>query len=551
MKETRLRLSAVVVGLIFVAFFCALTPVNNIQLKNSPLAGGHFPLVSFAVLLFLMAAVNPVLSRIRKGWGFHLHELLLIWSMVTVATGIAYTGLFRTFVINITSPAWFSTAAGGIGDILKPFAPGALFPNDPQAIGTLYNGLDGGYDMSWWEVLRSIPWKVWSLPLLSWGVFILMAYAAMLGMVGIFSHQWIENEKMSFPLLKVPEILSEEVEKGALWSYVTHKYFLIGLAVPVILHLFNGLHNYYPQVPQIPNLFLAQQYVPKDGLLSGFYRAKIYIYPAFIGFAYLTSNQVSFSLWGFFILGGLLPGFLQLLGWRLPAAALGTTFGPVLSQVEEMQMIGAFGVFFFFILWLSRQHLVLVVKSLASRRPPEGVTWQGLLEPQFAARLFALGVVGMTAWMAFFGVDVLSAVLLLGVSFMLQLVAARLICQGGLPYFTLSAAPSDGFLTILDTRIIPAMSLYIGLVAQKVTFLDMREALMPSLFHSSELSRGSSPRGRFFGGVVCAILLGIVVAAVAMLALYYKFGISALSDDWAVETARRVHEDAAQLLTHP
>jgi hypothetical protein len=36
-----------------------------------------------------------------------------------------------------------------------------------------------------------------------------------------------------------------------------------------------------------------------------------------------------------------------------------------------------------------------------------------------------------------------------------------------------------------------------------------------------------------------------------MLALYYRFGISSLSDDWAIETARRVHEDAAQLLNHP
>jgi hypothetical protein len=131
------------------------------------------------------------------------------------------------------------------------------------------------------------------------------------------------------------------------------------------------------------------------------------------------------------------------------------------------------------------------------------------------------------------------------------LVAARLICQGGLPYFTLAAAPSDGFLAFFNTRLIAPITLYLGLVVQKVTFLDMREALMPSLFHSSELSDGSNPARRFLWGILLAIVFGLVVTTVAMLALYYRFGISSLSDDWAIETARRVHEDAAQLLNHP
>ncbi|MFP5212013.1 MAG: DUF6785 family protein, partial [Acidobacteriota bacterium] len=331
MQKNPLRLSAVLTGLILVAIFCAFTPYNNVKLQNSPISGGHFPLASFACLLFLLFFANPLLSLIKKEWRFHSGEMLLIWSMVTAATGVAYTGLMRTFIINITTPEWFSTTTNDIGKLLPTLLPDTLFPMNAPMVRSLYGGLEGGLDMGWWEILGRIPWTLWIAPLLWWSVFIALAYMAMFGIVGLFSHQWIENEKMNFPLLRVPEILTQASEKGELGKFVRNGFFIVGLLIPVVLHLLNGLQTYFPEVPQIPTVILAQPYIPKEGLLSGFYKAKIYIYPAFIGFAFLASKQVSLSLWLFYIFGGFLPGVLQTLGWRLPAAALGTTFGPVLS----------------------------------------------------------------------------------------------------------------------------------------------------------------------------------------------------------------------------
>ncbi|GLI33698.1 DUF6785 family protein [Desulforhabdus amnigena] len=550
MRESPVRLPALMVGLVLVSLVCAFTPYNNVKLLNSPLAGGHFPLASFACMILLLLAINPLLGVVKKSWSFHFQELLLIWCMITTASGIAYTGLMRTFIINITTPKWFTTTSGNVGDILTPLAPPSLFPADSKLIATLYSGMDGALDMSWWEILSRIPWNAWALPMLWWGLFVLLLYASFIGMVGLFSHQWIENEKMNFPLLRVLEMMGETVERGSLWKFFSQKHFIVGFSIPVILHLFNGLHTYYPEVPQIPTLILAQPYIPKEGLLSGFYKAKIYIYPAFIGFAFLASKQVSFSFWAFFIMGGFLPGLLQFIGWRLPAAALGTTFGPVLSRVEEMQMMGAFAVFFFFIVWLARDHLRMVLRGIFQKSDvAEG--FHGFLGPRPAFFLFMGGIIGLIAWMNFFGMDLLPTILFLAVCFMIQLVVARLVCQGGLPYFTLALAPSDGFLAFLNTRILSPLTLYLSLVVQKVAFLDMRESLMPSLFHSSKLSNGSSPKKRFLWGIIWSILLGLIISFAAMLSLYYKYGINTLPDDWAVETARRIHENAAQLLTHP
>jgi hypothetical protein len=550
MKKTPIRLSAVVTGLIFVIIFCAFTPYNNVKLQNSPLAGGHFPLASFGCLLFLLIFVNPVFSRINRNWRFHLYEVLLVWAMVTVATGVAYTGLMRTFIINITTPVWFSTTSSNLGKVLPPLLTDSLFPKDPDMVRTLYGGIEGGLDMSWWQVICEVPWASWTTPMIWWGLFIFFVYTAMVGIVGMFSHQWVENEKMNFPLLRVPEILCGEAEKGVLFKYFSHRYFIIGFGIPLLLHMLNGLSTYFPQVPQIPTLVLAQPYIPKEGLLSGFYKAKIYIYPAFIGFAFLTSNQVSFSLWSFFILGGLLPGLLQSLGWHLPAAALGTTFGPIVSRVEEMQMVGAFAVFFLFILWLARDHLKLLFRSVYQGREIIQEC-HGLLCPRLALFVFLAGFTGVTFWLNVFGMDLLPTLMFLVICFMLQLVNSRLICQGGLPYLTLPLAPPDGFLAFFNTRLIAPLTLYLGLIVQKVVFLDIRESLMPSLFHSAKLSEGSSPRFRFLFGIVLAIVVGVVISFIAYLAIFYKFGLNTLPDEWAVETARRVHENFAQILIHP
>lgn len=550
MKEAPVRWRAWLIGIALVILSCGFTPYNNIKLLNSPVAGGHFPLASFACLLLLLLAINPLLSALRTSWRLHLHEILLIWSMVTVATGIAYTGLMRTFIINITTWEWMQTGGGHFRQTLTPLFPDSLFPRDPQLLNDLYRGMEGALDLGWWDVFWRIPWGYWTGPLIWWFLFIALVYMAMVGMVGVFSHQWIENEKMNFPLLRVPEVLCEEAEKGTLWSFLLHRYFLVGMTIPFCLHLLNGLNTYFPQVPQIPTLILAQPYIPKEGLLSGFYKLKIHIYPAFIGFAFLASKQVSFSLWSFFLLGGLLPGLLQLFGWQLPAAALGTTFGPVISKVEEMQMVGAFAVFFLFILWLAREHLRLLFRSVFKGKPPVD-EHHGFMAPRPALLLFSAGFSGMVCWLILCGMDFFATVSFLCISFMLQLVASRLICQGGLPYFTLVLAPSDGFLAFLDTRLIAPASLYLGIIVQKMTFLDLRESLMPSLFHSSKLSDGSTPRSRFLLGIVTAVAVGLAVSFVSMLVLYYKFGINSLPDEWAVETTRRVHENVGNLLNHP
>ncbi|BCO07807.1 hypothetical protein GF1_01830 [Desulfolithobacter dissulfuricans] len=241
------------------------------------------------------------------------------------------------------------------------------------------------------------------------------------------------------PLLRVPRLMEESLDQDNLGGFLLHPYLLWGLSIPICLHLLGGLHYYYPSVPQLPTLLLAGPYFPKHGLLAGFHKLKIYIYPAFIGFAFLTARQISLSFWLFFLLGALLVGLLSVLGYNIPAASLGVTFGPTLARPEETQMIGAYGVFFLFLLWLSRYHLRDVLRQ--AFRPGPVVVETEWFSVRLAFWIGVAAMAGIVLWAVFFGMRLQTATLLVAVFFMITLVASRIICQGGLAYFTLTAAP--------------------------------------------------------------------------------------------------------------
>jgi hypothetical protein len=545
-----IRLRAIVIGMVIALAICIVTPFNNAHRQATPLGGGHFPLAPFFVLVWLTVIV-ALLRKLFHKYNFMTgKELLIAWILMVLVSGIAYTGLVRTFFINLTAPYHYATVENRWDETLHPLMPKALYPQSEIAVEGLYNGLLGGRQMSWSEVLLQIPWGAWIGPLLVWGCFVFLSYFTMLCLVNLLSRQWLHNERMNFPLLRVPQLMQEHLDGDGLGRFFGNKFMIIGLMIPIFIHTINGLNFYHPGVPQIPTLILAGPYFPQYGLFSAFYKLNIYIYPAFIGFAFLTSKQISFSFWFFFILGGLLIGMLSILGYNIPTAALGITFGPTLSRPEETQMIGAYGVFFIFILWLARFHLVDVFKRsfMPWKKKSAESEWFSIPLSFWG---FFIGISGIILWCCFFGIPVLASILLVAAFFMIMLVASRIICQGGLAYFTLTAAPIDGLLLLFGPKFFTSVGLLVAAVAQKVLFLDLRESLMPSLVHAREVTRDVINRRLIVGSIIFTLIMGVVVSFVAMLALCYKFGIRELELDWASRTTLAVYENVNTLIEMP
>ena len=85
---------------------------------------------------------------------------------------------------------------------------------------------DGAKDMvsGWFLGTQGgqIPWGAWLVPLLVWGAFIFVLYTMMACLCVMLRKQWAEREALSFPLLKLPLEMTEDVdkpEKGVLGDF--------------------------------------------------------------------------------------------------------------------------------------------------------------------------------------------------------------------------------------------------------------------------------------------------------------------------------------------
>lgn len=549
-KTRVIRPRAFVVGIFFAVLICALTPFNNLVQGGTPLGGGYFPLAPFYILVW-MTVLTALYRRLFPGRIlFTGLELIFAWMLMVLVAGIAYTGFARTFFVNITAPIYFGANDPGWQTTLWPLVSESLFPQDREAIAMLYNGVEGGRNMGWPALAAAVPWKAWVRPFLSWGLFISCAYFLMLCLVNLINRQATTNERMNFPLLILPKMMEQAVDENRVGAFFFNRFLLAGIAIPVFLHGLNGLNFYFPWVPHINTLALAGSYFPKQGIFAGFVKLKLYFYPAFIGFAFLASKQVSFSFWFFFILGSLFTGILQVTGNSFPPSELGITFGPTLSSPEETQMIGAFIVFFLFLLWLARFYLKEVVKHafFINSNPLTSVharTDRFMFWGAFMAFFF------MVAWFMFHGMSFAVAVMVLLFFMMFMMVATRVVCQGGVTYFTLTVAPLDAINTIAGFKVFSDIGLVVAGVAQKVLFVDLRESVMPSILHTHRVARRVRSQGLIAGTIFFSMVLCLCVSAVAMILVCYRYGIRELSLDWATRTTVSVYNNIVPLVQDP
>ena len=159
MDQGRVRLRAILLGVGLGVLICAITPFNNAYLNATPLGGGHFPLAPFFIF-FLLSVGIAALGKFRfsSNW-LSGRELFVIWILMVIASGIAYTGLVRTFLVNLTAPYHFASVGNRWQEVIQPLLPQAWYPDDPVAIELLYNGLEKGRQLGWWQIIQKIPWR--------------------------------------------------------------------------------------------------------------------------------------------------------------------------------------------------------------------------------------------------------------------------------------------------------------------------------------------------------------------------------------------------------
>ena len=237
------------------------------------------------LLLFLLILVyNTPLVLVRRQWALSSQELVLVYTMMIVATAIPTVGLTAQLIPFLAEVFYYATPENAWSELIHPHLKSWLVPQDDLAVFYFFEGLPEG---------QPIPWDAWFLPLASWGSFVLALYLMMISMVALMHRQWAHHERLIYPLVQLPADMVQEEAKG-INPFLKNWVMWLGFLIPMVLLGVNSLSRYTPGLSGI-SLSTTVQVLPEVGHLL------FSIWFIVIGLTYFLSLEISFSLWFFYL----------------------------------------------------------------------------------------------------------------------------------------------------------------------------------------------------------------------------------------------------------
>lgn len=475
---------------------------------------------ALGALLFLLA-LNPLLRLVWRRAQLSRVEILTIYTFTAIAVSMAGVGVIRYWLASITYPFYFARPGNDLAS-LQRWIPTWMVPHNASVIEGLYMGAG------------PVPWGAWLIPLLAWTGFFASFWAAMLCLVALVRKRWMEEERLSFPVVELTlEMTEPGAGRAAKRPFFLNPVMWIGFSLTLLFNLINILHALYPSLPGLAWYW----YAGPSGLglpWSSFFPLAIYFTPLLIGFGFLVSTEISFSIWFFFLLyklEGLLFASYGAAGRDLP--------------YPQEQSIGAFLFLGIGLLWGARgtiRHAFLELvgraRAPADAAAPFPLRWAlvGLMVSSAAAFLFC-HLAGLAAWTAFAYLAILGLV---------ALVCARIRAEAGLPLvwafpfwmqkkiliYTFGTAllvqgGRPASLTMLALLAFLSRGYFPSLIGYQIDGLKTAEQVRMKSSHMA-------------GVLMLALVFGLGVAYYFHLVPYYQYGVVHLRDGamWGTDLAQ-------------
>lgn len=516
------------IGILCASFFCAVTPYNDFKIAATYIAGTQFPIGAIFVLFVLVGVVNVVLRKWWPAKAFRSGELLTVWTLILVASGLPSSGLMRYFIPFIVAPHFYSDDKNNWEQKVWADAPDWLKVKDKEAVEGFFKGYPRGQE--------HVPWDAWAGPLFFWGILAVLFLTASFCVSNILRRQWIENEKFSFPLVTLPVLLAEEPKQGKLVSDLLRTPLLwVAFGLVTALHTMRGLHQLYPSIPDITlywNLMEFLRVRPWDQI--GPIEARIY--PMVIGLTYLLPAEVCFSLWFFHVFYKLeiLTGAQY--NWDMPGPVGGYSY----RQFHGLQAFGGGLALLMWTSWTARQHLRNVwEKATGGPRAHEIDDSREMFSYRATILGLAVSYGGIALWMYFARVPFMFIGLTLLMMTLAIVVISWVVCQAGMLFMAQPYGSIDILATTFGTGPFKIPALYTMTRFENMLFFDTREMLSPSLLMGAKTAEAAHFDVRaLFKAIVACIAIGVVISAIASIMLpYYNGGGNSLNNPFTYRTA--------------
>jgi hypothetical protein len=505
---------------------------------------GYLPISAYGLLVFYVAFVNPLLGRLRKSWRLRPAEMALIVAMILLGCGIADSGMMRYFprqlvhplVLERANPAWQKLG-------LLDYTPPAMLVNDGKYsvevvedfVSPMWNYGDEipfrrSPPYGLWKRLTSgerppgtvtwgvwiktffgraisigrVPWHAWWKPLLLWSGVIGLTMVAVVALSLVVHRQWAERERIRYPLAELASSLLRQDGQGRI-LITRDRLFWIGLAVPFLIRLVNGLYLWFPNSIEIPlsvDLAALNQAFPEFMKTPGAsLLATPTIFPACVGLTYLLASDIGFSLGFIGIASVAVMHAVMHLGVNLSGSMMTGGVQPWYSFGASLAM----GVM---LLWIGRAYYWHTLKAAVTFRPQPETDASAVRACRVCAGALALAVVLLTLA----GMDPLMAALGMLLIMLLYLLVTRINAETGLFFFGLGWAVPSAVVGLFGIQALgPAVLICLG--TMKYLLHGDVEQMMPFVATGLKVTSDAGLKpGRsalLFGA---AILLTVAVA---------------------------------------
>ena len=511
---------AFLIGCFFSIVIAAICPYTIMRIQAYGLSSDYITAGAILFLFLLVLFVNPLISLINNRLTFSSEELILIYSMMLVASAIPTWGLMTNLIPILAGFNYYANPVNNWATLILPHIKFWLIPHGSKTAIYFFEGIPKG---------MNIPYSDWVIPLFSWFIFFIMVFFVSICLMVIFRKQWVENERLVFPLTILPIKMIEREKGERVPALFKNKIFWIGFIIPFSILSLKSLHYYFPLIPSIELRWIL-----------GTFRRTSYIifflsFPI-LGLAYLLNLDIAFSLWFFQLLTAFETGWFNIAGYSLPGHnEAQCTF----SSATSFQGMGAIIAISIFTLYRARQHIGNVFRKAFGKNNLIDDSSEIL---SYRTAVFGLisGFLGMSIWLRLTGVSFLISFFFLITAFVVLLALTRVVCEGGIGFLrSPNSPPVFTAYSFSDNIIGPTGYTNLGLHWSWTS--DIRTTVMTSTANSLKLTEKTKLHPRFFFiALFSAAVLAYFVSAWVILKLGYQSGVLNSPNIWFFQSLPKV-----------
>ena len=494
-----------------------LIPVNVfwtilIEVRWYTLDGTSLPLfITPIFMLFILVLLNLGWRKVVPRTSPLRQEKLLLYVMLVVSCTFAGHDTLQNLFGANTYPYWHRTPENKWSSLVFPYLPKWLVVSDYDTLAAMNHG-----NVNLYSPQGLIYLQAWILPLLTWGLLFLTLVGMYLCLTVLVRRAWIENEKLTFPIVQLPLAMTSE---AAGKNFFANPVMWAGFGLAFLISFGNGLHTLVPTVPEFHVKLFDISSMITTRPWSALGSTQTSFYPFAVGLGDFMPLDLSFSCGFFYVAARMFRIVGSSYGWDAAQHNGQASSFPFFGE----QATGAWLGLGLMLLYAGRGYWRQVFKAVrlgaGSEDPVEARRYRAALGG-LAGGALLLGVfsslISLTGWIA---VAFFSNVFLLG------FVITRVRAEFGSPHEIVWVNPIQVLVTLLGSRTIGAHDL--TLLSTLYWFnRGYRNHPMPNQLEAFKMFDGKPTVGvgKLCGVLLFAAVISLIATDWAHLYILYAYG---------------------------